>query len=455
MKITVSQILDACKGTLLCGEKDTVIQSVCIDSRKVTPGALFVPIKGERNNGHDYIDSVLEAGAAATLTQEHDHAQGQQAWIRVEDTQKALQDIAAAYRSWFSIPFVGITGSVGKTTTKEMVALALSAGFHVMKTAGNFNSQIGLPLTLFQLQPEDTAAVIEMGMSDFGEMERLTQIARPQYAVVTNIGISHIENLKTQENIMAEKLHITDAFTEDSVLFLNADDPLLSTISKWDLGKLVTYGTSETADYRASQVMVQGRETIYTLHTPAQTRVVTLPALGMHNVLNSLAAIAVSEHLGLELDEVLVKLRNYTPPTMRQEIHEVHGITVIDDSYNASPDSIKSGVDVLCSLEHPGRRVAVLADMLELGDIAHLAHFDVGVHVAKAGVEMLVGIGTWAKQMAEGALSVNPTMQTILCKDNQQALDVLQKEIRGGDCILVKGSRSMKTDEIVKELLQR
>ncbi|MCI9575192.1 MAG: UDP-N-acetylmuramoyl-tripeptide--D-alanyl-D-alanine ligase [Clostridiales bacterium] len=455
MKITVGQVLDACKGTLLCGETDTVIHSVCIDSRKVTPGALFVPIKGARSNGHDYIGSVMEAGAAATLTQEHDHAQGQQAWIRVENTQKALQDIAAAYRSWFSIPLVGITGSVGKTTTKEMVALALSAGFRVMKTAGNFNSQIGLPLTLFQLQPEDTAAVIEMGMSDFGEMERLAQIARPQYAVVTNIGISHIENLKTQEHIMAEKLRITDTFTENSVLFLNGDDPLLSTVQKWSPGKLIIYGTSETADYRASQVVVQGRETVYTLTTPTQTRIVTLPALGLHNVLNSLAAVAVSEQLGLELDEILVKLRSYTPPTMRQEIHEVHGITVIDDSYNASPDSIKSGVDVLCSLDHPGRRVAVLADMLELGDIAHLAHFDVGVHVAKAGVEMLVGIGTWAKQMAEGALSVNPAIQIALCKNNQEALDILQKEIREGDCILVKGSRSMKTDEIVKELLQR
>lgn len=454
MKMTVGQISTACKGEILCGDPNIVVQAVCIDSRKVTPGALFVPIRGERSNGHDYIGQVLEAGALATLTQEHDAAQGEQAWIRVSDTQQALQDIAAAYRDWYSVPMVGVTGSVGKTTTKEMIALALSAGFNVMKTAGNYNSQIGLPLTLFQLEPRHTAAVIEMGMSDFGEMARLAQIVHPQYAVVTNIGLSHIENLQTQENILAEKLHITDAFTDESVLFVNADDPLLCGVSGPKRGKMVTYGTAETANYRASEIIAQGREMVYTLSTPTQTRVVTIPALGMHNVLNSLAAIAVGERLGVDLDSMIVKLRDYTPLLMRQEIHEIGTVTLIDDSYNASPDSIRSGVDVLCNLGCAGKRIAVLADMMELGDIAPLAHFDVGVHAAKAGVGLLVAIGQWASDMAQGAYSVDPAMDVILCRDNQEALAVLQEQVRNGDCILVKGSRGMKTDEIVKSFLQ-
>lgn len=454
MKMTVGQVVSACKGELLCGDLNTMIQAVCIDSRQITPGALFVPIKGERSNGHDYIDQVFEAGASATLTEEHETAQGDQAWVRVPDTQKALQEIAAAYRDWHSLPMVGVTGSVGKTTTKEMIALALSAGFDVMKTAGNYNSQIGLPLTLFQLEPRHTAAVIEMGMSDFGEMARLAQIVHPQYAVVTNIGISHIENLKTQENILAEKLHITDQFTKESVLFVNVDDPLLAAVERPEQGKLVTYGTAEHADYHASEVIAQGREMVYTLSTPSQTRVVTVPALGMHNVLNSLAAIAVGESLGLDLDSIIVKLRTYTPPVMRQEIHEIGDITLIDDSYNASPDSIRSGVDVLCNLGCEGTRIAVLADMMELGEIAPLAHFDVGVHVAKAGVGLLVAIGQWASQMVKGARSVNPEMDVAVCMDNEEALAVLARRVGKGDCVLVKGSRGMKTDEIVKSFLQ-
>lgn len=454
MKMTIGQIMAACKGELLCGDAKSVVETVCIDSRKVTPGALFVPIKGERSNGHDYIRQVLEAGAAATLTQEHRAAKGPQAWIRVADTQRALQDIAAAYRDWFSLPVVGVTGSVGKTTTKEMIALALSAGFEVMKTAGNYNSQIGLPLTLFQLGPAHTAAVIEMGMSDFGEMARLAEIVHPQYAVMTNIGISHIENLQTQENILAEKLHITDQFTGDSVLFVNVDDPLLAGVSTPKRGKLVRYGTEETADYRASEIIAQGREMVYTLSTPTQTRVVTVPALGMHNVLNSLAAVAVGEQLGVDLDRMIVKLRTYTPPLMRQEIHEIGTVTVIDDSYNASPDSIRSGVDVLCNLACAGKRIAVLADMMELGDIAPLAHFDVGVHAAKAGVGLLVAIGQWASKMQEGAHSVGPGVDVVLCRTNEEALTVLMNKVQPGDCILVKGSRGMKTDEIVKGFLQ-
>ena len=231
MKLTIAEIVRACNGKLLSGDPQTEITSVSTDSRKISPGTLFVPIRGERVDAHMYIPAVFAAGAAATLTQNHTAvADDEQARIAVESTERALQEIASYYRERFSIPIIGITGSVGKTTTKEMVALALSSQWNTMKTSGNQNSQIGLPLTLFQLEHEHEAAVIEMGMSYPGEMANLAKIARPMHAVITNIGLSHIENLGSQERILAEKLHITDAFTQDSILYLNGDDVHLAAL---------------------------------------------------------------------------------------------------------------------------------------------------------------------------------------------------------------------------------
>ncbi|MDD5953339.1 MAG: UDP-N-acetylmuramoyl-tripeptide--D-alanyl-D-alanine ligase [Oscillospiraceae bacterium] len=453
--MTVEQMIKSCNGILLCGDPSTVVRGGSIDSRRTKEGDLFVPLIGERSNGHGYIASAFAKGAVATLTQEHremddpDHC-----WIYVPDTQTALQEIAKDYRSQFSIPIIGITGSVGKTTTKEMVALALSAGENVMKTKGNFNSQVGLPITLFGLEPEHTAAVIEMGMSEFGEMSRLAEIAKPNYAIITNIGMSHIENLKTQKNIRNEKLHIMDYFDRKSVLFLNGDDPILSALIGFLPCKTIVYGTGYNAHYQAKRIVSEDKHTTYALQTPIQGRTVHLPALGKHNVLNSLAAIAVADYLGVNLDAVVEKIGQYVPPAMRQEIHEVNGITIIDDTYNASPDSIRSGLDVLQGLECRGRRVAVLADMLELGELSEQAHFDVGVAAAQAGVSVLVTVGKRAENIGKGAKSVNPSVLVCSQKDNEQAVKYLQHKLRPGDCVIVKGSRGMKTDEIVRGLLQ-
>lgn len=455
MEMTVEQIIKCCNGTLLCGDPNTVVRGGSIDSRRTKEGDLFVPLIGERSNGHGYIESAFAKGAVATLTQEH-HQMDDPAhcWIFVQDTQTALQEIAKAYRDGFSIPIIGITGSVGKTTTKEMLALALSAGANVMKTKGNFNSQVGLPITLFGLEPEHDVAVIEMGMSEKGEMARLAEIARPNFAVITNIGLSHIENLKSQKNIRNEKLHIIDAFDKRSVLFINGDDPILSAMIGFLPCKTIVYGTGFNAHYQAKHIVTEDKHTTYALHTPIQGRTVHLPTLGKHNVLNSLAAIAVADYLGLNLDDVVQKISEYVPPAMRQEIHEVNGITIIDDTYNASPDSIRSGLDVLRGLECRGRRVAVLADMLELGELSEQAHYDVGVAAAEAGVSVLVTVGKRAEGIGRGAKHVNPGVLVCSQKDNEQAVKYLQQKLRPGDCVIVKGSRGMKTDEIVRGLLQ-
>jgi UDP-N-acetylmuramoyl-tripeptide--D-alanyl-D-alanine ligase len=454
MEMTVEQILTVCGGQLLCGDPQTKIHGGSIDSRRTKEGDLFVPLLGERSNGHGYIQAAFEKGAVATLTQEHTKMNDpSHCWIFVEDTQTALQEIAKSYRSGFTIPLIGITGSVGKTTTKEMVALALSAGGNVMKTKGNFNSQVGLPITLFGLEKDHDVAVIEMGMSEHGEMARLADIARPNYAVITNIGLSHIENLKSQKNIRNEKLHIIDHFDKNSVLFLNGDDPILSAMIGFLPCKTIVYGTGYNAHYQAKHIVTEDKHTTYALQTPIQGRTVFLPTLGKHNVLNSLAAIAIADYLGVDLDEAIEKIGQYVPPSMRQEIHEVGGVTIIDDTYNASPDSIRSGLDVLRGLECSGRRVAVLADMLELGELSEQAHYDVGVAAAEAGVDVLVTVGKRAENIGKGAKSVNPAVLVCSQKDNEQAVHYLTHKLRPGDCVIVKGSRGMKTDEIVRGLL--
>ncbi|WP_195984042.1 UDP-N-acetylmuramoyl-tripeptide--D-alanyl-D-alanine ligase [Clostridium sp. D33t1_170424_F3] len=454
MRMTVGEILEACGGELLCGDVETVVTSVSTDSRQIEPGALFVPIKGERTDAHAYIDATFAAGAVASLTEEHAQMEDTHAWIRVPSTQTALQLIATAYRARFAIPVVGVTGSVGKTTTKEMIALALSAGKNVMKTEGNFNSQIGLPLTLFRLEPQNEAAVVEMGMSDFGEMSRLAQIAAPNIAVVTNIGISHIQQLKTQQNIMEEKLHIIDRFTPESILFLNGDDPLLAGLRGRMQVRMRYFGMQPWCDYRAEQIEFHPNGVRFLFCADETRQRVELPVLGLHNVTNALASLAVSQVLGVDLQAAAESLGGYHPLAMRQQLHRQNGVTVIDDSYNASPDAIKSSLDVLQTLrEQDGRCIAVLADMLELGALEDRAHYEVGAYAARTGIDALVTVGKRAKRMADGAKKENPELLCLVCDTNDEAVSALKKYLQRGDVVLVKGSRGMHTDEIVKCVL--
>lgn len=455
MRMTVSEIAAACCGTLLCGSGDTVVTSVSTDSRQVEPGALFIPIKGERFDAHAFIPSVFAAGAAASLTENYTDLYGEHATIAVPDTKAALQAVAAAYRKRFGIPVIGITGSVGKSSTKEMVAAALSTTKNVLKTEGNFNSQIGLPLTVFRLEPEHTAAVIEMGMSEFGEMSRLARVAAPNRAVVTNIGISHIEQLKTQQNIRGEKLHVTDSFPEDGVLFLNGDDPLLAEVRGTLPFRTVLFGKGQNCDYRAEDIATDGENTQFTLVRMGERINISIPAIGEHNVYNALAAAAVAESVGVSIEDAKSGLLQYKGLAMRQQIHKLKDITVVDDSYNASPDSMKSGINVLKSLPVRGKTVAVLADMLELGEHSAAAHYACGKYAAEQGVAAVVAIGERAREIARGAWESSSAAVVKECESNAEALRVLSDLLAAGDVVLVKGSRGMHTDQIVKALLEK
>ncbi len=451
MKMTVAEIVKACGGILLSGDPETVVSSVCTDSRQVEEGALFVPIRGERTDSHIYIDAVFASGAAATLTQNEKDKPDGRPRIYVPDTVEALQKIALAYRSRFSIPVIGVTGSVGKTTTKEMVALVLSASYNVMKTEGNQNSQIGLPLTLFRLEESHQAAVIEMGMSDFGEMAKLAAMAQPRYAIMTNIGISHIQQLKTQENILKEKLHITDTFTESSVLFLNGEDPMLASL-KTGLPSVrkVYFGLQPWCDYRAEAIETSPQGTRFQFTGQGVSVPVWIPVPGNHNVLNALAGLALVHTLGGNVEAGAKALSGYETPAMRQQIHKVNGITVIDDSYNASPDALRGSLQVLCGF--PGRKVAVLADMLELGEAEENAHRQVGKTAASLGVDCVFTVGTRAAWIAEEAASSGvKTVKTF--ENNQEISAFLRSFLQEGDTLLVKGSRGMHMDEVVQAVL--
>lgn len=455
--IRICDIVSAVGGVLRKGSSNAEITSVSTNSREIEPGALFVPIIGEKVDAHQFIPMALEAGAQACFTQqEPDESLKflEGAVIQVKDTQKALQDFASWYRKRFSIPVIGVTGSVGKSSTKEMIAAALSQGKKIHKTAGNYNSQIGLPLTVFGLDHTHEIAVIEMGMSNFGEMERLSVIARPTSAVMTNIGISHIEQLKTQENIRDEKLHIADTIGDRGVLYLNGDDPLLRPLRETYPKKIIWYGMAEDCDYRAENISTVKDCTRFDLHAPFGVHKVMIPALGIHNVSNALAAIAAAYDQGLSLDDIRCGLLTYEGLAMRQQIHELEKITVIDDSYNASPDSIKSGISVLKAVKNAGRKIAVLADMLELGERSAQAHFELGTYAAENGVDVVVTIGKEAKKIGEGAAQ-SGTALVKTCETNDQAFSQLEKILQDGDCVLVKGSRGMHTDQIVQKLLTK
>lgn len=451
--ITVKEISAVVGGKILCGDENTVITNIQYDSRSVKEGSLFVPIKGARVDAHRFIEDCLSAGASATLTENNAPCGSVKPYIKVDDTLKALQTLAAWYRRQFTLKLVGVTGSVGKTSTKEMIAAALSQGFDVMKTQGNKNSQIGMPMTMFDIEEHNNAAVIEMGMSEFGEMDRLCDVACPNIAVMTNIGKAHIENLKTRQNIMSEKLKITKHFDENGVLFLNGDDVLLKTLHNKQKFRTVTFGLGTDCDYYADNISTEGFNTTFTAHGNGKSTVFEIPALGVHSVSNALVAVAIGETLGLDDATIQKGLLTYQNAPMRQQIYSMNGYVLIDDSYNASPEATKVSLDVMKSIAK-GKTIAVLADMLELGDEAQREHYGVGKYLAELGTDCLITVGELSRSTAKGAAENGNTLVRSF-DNNSDAYDYLCTVLEKDCTVLVKGSRGMHTDEIVKKLLEK
>ena len=455
-KMTVAEIAKAVGGKLLCGDGNTEVSYVCIDSRDAHEGALFVPIIGERVDAHKFIGQVFEQGAAAVFTSRGEIVDNTKPHILVEQTEKALGQLAVYYKSRFQIPVVGITGSVGKTSTKEMIAAALSTKYDVLKTAGNQNSNIGVPLTLFRIEKHHQIAVIEMGISDFDEMAELAEFARPDTDVVTNIGVAHLAQFKTRENIMKEKLQIARFFTKENKLFINGDNDMMAQINPENMTADVEFfGTDKNMAYHAEDICIEDGRQCFTFVGGGYTQRVRMLQLGLHNVYNGVVALAVALQYGIEPAQAKVGVENYTGIAMRQQVnHMKDGIKIIDDTYNASPDSIRSAVEVLVSLDNTGRKIACLADVLELGDTSWQCHYDTGVAIANTGIDELVTVGEMAKAYAKGVNDTNASVVTHSFDNNAEAAAYLETVISAGDALMCKGSRGMHQEEIVEHMIK-
>ena len=454
MKLSIDQIIAAVNGKLLnpcVMQSQCYIENITTDSRKQIEKGLFIPLRGERFDGHDFIKNVYEKGVIATLTMNEEVVDQKIATILVEDTNKALLDLGCFYRKQFILPVVGITGSVGKTSTKEMISAVLSGKWNVHKTQGNFNNEIGLPLTLFDLNASHEAAVIEMGMNHFGEIHNLTCCALPDVAVITNIGTSHIENLGSREGILQAKLEILDGLHPKGVLVINGDNDLLSTIDHLSVQKL-SYGLMATNDYWAKDIQSQGEYTTATVISPRQTYTIRIKALGEHMVYNTLAAIAVAEHFGLTEEEITRGLSSYAPAKMRMHITtSENGLTIIDDTYNASPDSMKAALKVLCDYDVKGRKVAILGDMFEMGEFAPKLHQEVGQFAAETNIDVLITIGDLAKHIYEG-YQEKGTKEVYYFKTKEAFIENIMHVIQKEDCVLLKASRGMHFETLIEEV---
>ncbi|MEF9958517.1 MAG: UDP-N-acetylmuramoyl-tripeptide--D-alanyl-D-alanine ligase [Niameybacter sp.] len=455
MKLLLQDIIAAIGGRCLNAPPSghNFITAIETDSRKIKEGSLFVPLKGERFDAHEFIASVISSGASATLTEELTIRDERILHIFVADTKKALLDLAAYYRSLFQLPVIAVTGSVGKTSTKDMIAAVLSAQFNVLKTQGNFNNEIGLPLTLFNLSHEHEVAVIEMGMNHFDEIHRLSLTVLPDMGVITNVGTSHIENLGSREGILKAKLELLDGLKEGGFLCLNGDNDLLAQVEvdKWQLAR---FGEGANNDYRCEHVYAKGHDTYATVITPSDKYEVVIPALGIHMVYNSLVAIAIGEKLGMTKEQIQKGLLSYTPSKMRMNISRTEkGITLLDDAYNASLDSMCASLKVLEEYETKGRHIAVLGDMFEMGEFAKDLHEQVGQYVAALGIDKLYAVGDLAIHIAEGAMHARKDhLEVKYYKDKADLILDLEQILQPEDTVLLKASRGMQFEEIVKAI---
>jgi UDP-N-acetylmuramoyl-tripeptide--D-alanyl-D-alanine ligase len=538
------EILKAASGRLVRGDSGTIFTGVSTDSRKTAPGDLFVPIRGERFDGHDFIGDAFKAGAKGSLTHKEIARENGGVIIggviiEVDNTLRALGAIAGYYRSKFDLPVVAVTGSVGKTSTKDMIACVLSEKYKVLRTEGNFNNEIGLPLTLLNLDRSHTAAVVEMGMNQPNEISKLTRIARPRLAVITNIGSSHIGKLGSKENILKAKLEILEGLTGDGTVVLNADDGLLAplygklpfrtvmygiagngvigsetpvdgaagggttgnrvtgdgmssngmtgggtagngvvcggragggTASNGTPGNRMTGGeatgdratgggptgggTTGSVNYIAYDVRIGERGTCFKTRLKGTEYEIVLNVPGIHNVSNAMAAIAVGAELGLEPGSIVEGISHFKPEKLRLNFIECGGIMIINDAYNASPESMKAAIGVLKEMK-ASRRIAVLGDMLELGQWAPGAHFEVGKIAAGAGIDYIIAVGSNAADIAEGAAAAGASAGTYVFDDAEKAAEFVIELVKEGDGILVKGSRGMRMERIVDKMIEK
>lgn len=450
--LTIKDIVEITGGRLLGGDENVEIREFAIDSREGNEHSIFVPLIGENVDAHRFMDGALQINGAA-FTQEHEESTWDKPVIRVEDTLKAMQQVGTWYRDSIHIPVVAVTGSVGKTTTREMTATALSGGLRVYQTKGNQNSQIGVPLTLSHMSNEDQVAVLEIGMSERGQIEGLSKMIRPNIAIVTLIGVSHIAQLGSQENICQEKMDIVKGMADDGIILLNGDDPFLTPYRGKLTQKTFFYGFDESCDYRAENICSGDGVTEFTLVTAEEKIPVTLNTVGEHNVRDSLAALGAAHQMGVDLTAAAKALSDFHG----QRLKVVKGgkFTVIDDTYNASPDSMKASVNVLSDMKDvKGRKIAVLADMLELGPREREFHYEVGAYIASKAVDEVVVYGHLSWHIIDGIIKYSDRITVKKMRSREELTRYLLGTVDPGDVVLLKGSNGMKLKEVAAKLIE-
>ena len=473
--MTLEHIAAVCGGTYIGNgsDKEREIKGAVIDSRLVEKDYLFIPIRGEKVDGHSFIPAVFEKGALAVLSEER-LEQPAGPYILVDSAQEAMKKLAADYRRGLDIKVVGITGSVGKTSTKEMIASVLAQKYNVLKTEGNLNNEIGLPLTIFKIREEHQVAVLEMGISEFGEMDRLSAMAYPDICVITNIGLCHLENLITRDGILKAKTESFAHLTPDGIAVLNGDDDKLCDKKNVNGKPSVFYGIEKAAKVEETEegVKTLAEKSIYAtdikavgltgtkamIHYPSKetgdevTMEVTIPIAGEHNVYNALAAVSVARELGLTCEEMKRGIESVQTIGGRSNLIHKDGLTIIDDCYNANPVSMKASIDVLSKA--PGRKIAVLGDMGELGAEEKQLHHKVGEHFAGKGIDLLYCAGKLSGEIAD-AVRICSDTEVHYYEEKEALEEELVKQVKTGDTILVKASHFMGFPEIVKKLTER
>jgi UDP-N-acetylmuramoyl-tripeptide--D-alanyl-D-alanine ligase len=453
--LTLSQIAELAGGTIAAGNRDATVSRVSTDSRTLQAGDLFVPLRGDNFDGHKFIQQAAERGAVGAMVEEKWSGNAPEgfALIRVADTLVGYQTLAANYRASLPLKVIAITGSNGKTSTKDFVAATLARKFRVTKTAGNFNNHVGLPQTMLAANRDDEIAVWEIGMNHPGEIAALAKLAAPDIAIITNVGIAHIEFMGSREAIAEEKGALAEAVAADGTVILNADDQFTESIAKRTGARIVLAGI-ENGSVRATDISQNATGSEFTILEGAHRCRAHLPVPGIHMVQNAMLAVAAGRVFNLSLEECAVGLASTPLTKARLQIKEIDGIQFIDDSYNANPDSMKAALRTLMELDSDGRRIAVLGEMGELGAESERGHREVGEAAAQMRIDELIAVGSTGDIIARAAKKAG-LKKSVAVDSHEKAADLLGKNAAPGDLVLIKGSRAARMECVLEEFTKR
>lgn len=455
-QISVSDILKICNGKLICGNDKLICENFSKDTRTIKEGDVYVGIKGEKFDGNCLYKEAFQKGARICILQGEDIEKVKgKTIILVEDTIKAIQKIASYKRNLYSIPVIAVTGSVGKTSTKDIIASVMSKKYKVLKTEGNMNNHIGLPFTLLKLR-DHNAIVVEMGMNHFGEIRTLTNIVKPTTCVITNIGTSHIGNLGSRENILKAKLEIIEGMKKEGIIVLNNDNDLLHTWIEKNINKykIATYGIENESDITAQDIQMEEESSKYISKIQNKKYKIEVPVPGKHFVYNSLAAIMVGLINNIDINKIQEGIKEFSLSKNRMQIEKnKKGVTIINDTYNASFDSMKASIQCL-SNRNEKRKIAVLGDMFELGEYSVELHKQVGIEIKKENIDILITVGILAENIAIEAIKSGMSKDNVyILKNNEEAIELIKKIEQEDDVILIKASNGMKFNKIVEKLI--